>query len=359
MARRSRSTAVQDAWRPWILRVLGSLVLLALVRVSPLWMPVLRLEQDLWSSLTAPAPPPAGVLIVGIDEPSLAALKLAPPLPRRLHAQLVDALSEAGAAGLGVDLLLSAGQTAEDDAALARALQGRLPVVLASADVVVRSSQVAQYQQHVASIYPQARHGSVAMPVDDDGVVRAAPGEEGALWRQLALAAGRAIVVPPPGALLRHYAPEVALPYVHFTQALEPSRFLPEGALRNKLVLLGQHTPVGGVDQLRTPWRVLGDGLQSGVMLHARPLSTASQATGLFLCLLSFRGAGCAGRGWGGRAYTPLAGGLCQSSHAGFCPGGAACQCRCICAGSVVECSAHGGRAGLGFSDGCGAQLLA
>jgi adenylate cyclase len=272
MARRSRSTAVQDAWRPWILRVLGSLVLLALVRVSPLWMPVLRLEQDLWNSLTAPAPPPAEVLIVGIDEPSLAALKLAPPLPRRLHAQLVDALSEAGAAGLGVDLLLSAGQTAEDDAALARALQGRLPVVLASADVMVRSSQVAQYQQHVASIYPQARHGSVAMPVDDDGVVRAAPGEEDALWRQLALAAGRAIVVPPPGALLRHYAPEVALPYVHFTQALEPSRFLPEGALRNKLVLLGQHTPVGGVDQLRTPWRVLGDGLQSGVMLHATAL---------------------------------------------------------------------------------------
>ena len=152
----------------------------------------------------------------GIDEPSLAALKLAPPLPRRLHAQLVDALSEAGAAGLGVDLLLSAGQTAEDDAALARALQGRLPVVLASADVVVRSSQVAQYQQHVASIYPQARHGSVAMPVDDDGVVRAAPGEEGALWRQLALAAGRAIVVPPPVPCCATMPPEVALPLCAF-----------------------------------------------------------------------------------------------------------------------------------------------
>ena len=272
MPRRPRSTAVRDAWRPWALRVLGSLLLLALFWVSPLWTPVQRLEHDFWSSLTAPPPPHAGVLVVGIDEPSLVALGLTPPLPRRLHAQLVDALSAAGAAGLGVDLLFSAAQTTNDDAALEHALQARMPVVLASADVAVRSSQVALYQQHVTSVFRQARHGSAAMPVDDDGVARAAPGEDTALWRVLAQAAGRAVVPPPPGALLRHYAPEIPLPYVHYTQALEPRRFLPEGALHEKLVLLGQHTPVGGVDQLPTPWRVLGGGLQSGVMLHATAL---------------------------------------------------------------------------------------
>ena len=132
MPRRPRSTAVRDAWRPWALRVLGSLLLLALFWVSPLWTPVQRLEHDFWSSLTAPPPPHAGVLVVGIDEPSLAALGLTPPLPRRLHAQLVDALSAAGAAGLGVDLLFSAAQTTNDDAALKHALQARMPVVLAA-----------------------------------------------------------------------------------------------------------------------------------------------------------------------------------------------------------------------------------
>ncbi len=261
-----------DAWRPWALRVLSSLLLLALVWLSPLWTPLLRLEYDLLSSVSAPIRPDAGVVVVGIDEPSLAALGLAPPLPRRLHAQLINALAAAGAAGLGVDLLLSAAQPGPDDAALARALQGPLPVVLASADVVVRSSQVAHYQQRVLSVFPQARHGVVGMHVDDDGVLRAAPLNDDAMWRVLAQAAGRAVSPPPAGALLRHYAPEVALPYVHYTQALDPPRNLPPGALRGKLLLLGQNTPVGGEDQFVTPVRALGGGTQSGVMLHATAL---------------------------------------------------------------------------------------
>ncbi len=263
---------VADAWRPWALRVLGSLLLLALLWLSPLWAPWSRLEHDLLSSLTAPAAPAAGVLVVGIDEPSLAGLALAPPLPRRLHAQLIDALSAAGAAGLAVDLLFSAAQTVQDDTALERALQGRMPVVLASADVVVRSSQVAHYRQRVLSVFASARHGLVGMQVDDDGVVRAAPAQEDALWRVLAQAAGRPVTAPAPGALLRHYAPEVALPYVHYTQALDPARFLPQGTLRGKLVLLGQNTPVGGEDQFVTPLHALGLGTQSGVMLHATAL---------------------------------------------------------------------------------------
>ena len=51
-----------------------------------------RLEYDLLASLTAPVRPDVGVLVVGLDEPSLAALNMSPPLPRRLHAQLVDAV---------------------------------------------------------------------------------------------------------------------------------------------------------------------------------------------------------------------------------------------------------------------------
>ncbi|MEN9397582.1 MAG: hypothetical protein RLZ81_2112 [Pseudomonadota bacterium] len=268
----SRSRIAPDTWRPWALRVLGSVLLLAVLAVSPLRTPMLRLEHDLLSSLSAPVRPDAGVMVVGIDEPSLSELGLAPPLPRRLHAQLIDALSAAGAAALGVDLLFSAAQSVEDDTALERALRGPLPVVLASADVVVRSSQVAHYQQRVQSVFAQARHGVVTMRADDDGVVRAAPSQDDAFWRVLARAAGRPVTPPPAGALLRHYAPEVALPYAHYTQALDAARSLPPGALRGKLVLLGQNTPVGGADQFITPLHVLGGGAQSGVMLHATAL---------------------------------------------------------------------------------------
>ncbi|WP_198673194.1 adenylate/guanylate cyclase domain-containing protein [Simplicispira lacusdiani] len=268
----THTQSLADAWRPWALRVLGGLLLLAALWLMPPWVPLQRLEYDLVASLVAPPRPEAGVLVVGIDEPSLAELGQAPPLPRRLHARLIEALTDAGAAALGVDLLLGAAQSPEDDAALARALQGPLPVVLASADVVVRGPQVAHYQQRVESVFTQARHGTVAMPVDDDGVVRQAPAQDDALWRVLAQAAGRAVTPPPPGALLRHYAPEVALPYAHYTQALDAARSLPPEALRGRLVLLGQNTPVGGEDQFATPLRVLGEASRSGVLLHATAL---------------------------------------------------------------------------------------
>lgn len=268
---------VKDPWRAWALRVLFALGLLGLLHALPVWTPLQRLEYDLLSSLTAPVRPDARVLVVGLDEPSLAALNQAPPLPRRLHAQLVDAVAAAGAAALGIDMLFGAPQSPADDAALARALQGRMPVVLASAEVAVQSSQVAQYRQTVPTVFPEARQGSVAVDVDDDGVMRRAPAQDDALWRVLAQAAGRAVTPPPPGALLRYYAPEVPLPYAHYTQALDPAGTLPPGALQGRLVLLGQNTPVDGVDQFVTPLRVLGrqgvqGGTQSGVFVHATAL---------------------------------------------------------------------------------------
>lgn len=267
-----RASVVKDAWRVWALRLLLALGLLAVLHAMPVWLPLQRLEYDLLNSLTAPVRPDASVLVVGLDEPSLAALNLAPPLPRRLHAQLVDAMAAAGTAALGIDMLFAAPQSPADDAALAQALQGRMPVVLASADVVMQSSQVAQYRQTVPTVFPQARHGSVALQVDDDGVLRRAPAQDDALWRVLAHSAGRQVTPPPPGALLRFYAPEVPLPYAHYTQAMDPTGTLPPGALQGRLVLLGQNTPVDSVDQFVTPLRELGGGTQSGVFVHATAL---------------------------------------------------------------------------------------
>ncbi|MBU2171430.1 MAG: hypothetical protein KKB26_12625, partial [Gammaproteobacteria bacterium] len=80
----SLAPGVKDAWQAWVLRVLLTLGLLALLHALPVWTPLQRLEYDLLSSLTAPVRPDARVLVVGLDEPSLAALNQAPPLPRRL-----------------------------------------------------------------------------------------------------------------------------------------------------------------------------------------------------------------------------------------------------------------------------------
>ena len=65
---------VPDAWRPWTLPVLSTLVLLALLWLSPLWTPWSRLEHALLSSLSAPALPDAAAL------DSLERARLADPL---------------------------------------------------------------------------------------------------------------------------------------------------------------------------------------------------------------------------------------------------------------------------------------
>ena len=113
----TRAPVTQDAWLAWALRVLLALGLLALLPALPVWTPLQRLEHDLLASWTASPPPDLGVLVVGLDEPSLAALNLPLPLPRRLHAQLVQALSAAGALALGIDMLFAAPQSPADDAA--------------------------------------------------------------------------------------------------------------------------------------------------------------------------------------------------------------------------------------------------
>ena len=268
----TRAPVIQDAWLAWALRVLLALGLLALLPALPVWTPLQRLEHDLLASWTAAPPPDVGVLVVGLDEPSLAALNLTPPLPRRLHAQLVQALSAAGASALGIDMLFAAPQSPADDAALAAALQGRMPVVLAAADVAVNTSQVAHYRQTVPSVFPAARQGSVAVQPDDDGVLRLAPTQDDALWQELARSGGRKFQPPQQGALLRYYAPEAPLPYAHYTQALEAGQALPPAAVQGRLVLLGQNTPVDGVDQFATPLRALGAGTQAGVLVHATAL---------------------------------------------------------------------------------------
>lgn len=256
-------------------RVLLVLAAVGLLQLTAAWEAAERFEFDLLSTLTAPPPPDVGVAVIGLDEPSFAALGQSPPLPRSQHARLIEALDHTDAAVLGVDILFPEARELEEDAALARALRVEMPVVLASADVDVQTSQVAQYVQRVASIFPEARHGLVHLAVDADGVVRRAPLEPDTMWRAMAEAAGRAFTPPPERALLRQYAPEVPMPYLHYTQALEPEAHFPPGYLRGRLLLLGQNTPVSGVDQFSTALRGLQGGTISGVFVHATALTNA------------------------------------------------------------------------------------
>ena len=104
-AHSSSPADTQDSLGELTRRIVLAFALLAVMATMPLYQRLALYEFDFLSSLTAPAPPDAGILVVGLDEASLAQLGVAPPLPRRLHAQLVRALTDAGAAALGMLLL--------------------------------------------------------------------------------------------------------------------------------------------------------------------------------------------------------------------------------------------------------------
>ena len=106
-AHSSSPADTQDSLGELTRRIVLAFALLAVMATMPLYQRLALYEFDFLSSLTAPAPPDAGILVVGLDEASLAQLGVAPPLPRRLHAQLVRALTDAGAAALGVDMLFA------------------------------------------------------------------------------------------------------------------------------------------------------------------------------------------------------------------------------------------------------------
>jgi adenylate cyclase len=114
--------------------------------------------------------PPSDVVVVGLDAKSLAQLEARPPIPRRLHARVIDTLHRDGAKVIAYDFQFLNETTVADDNALLRAIAGAGNVVLATATTNARGESpvlggpVGQRQVHatVASInFPQsaARHG--------------------------------------------------------------------------------------------------------------------------------------------------------------------------------------------------------
>lgn len=99
-----------------------------------------RIEEplaDLRMIVAGPLPPPAGVVIVGIDDATVES-EGGYPLDRSRLAALVRAVEAAGARALAIDLLLVDPSTPQGDADLARAL-ATIPTVIAGAGRFDRS----------------------------------------------------------------------------------------------------------------------------------------------------------------------------------------------------------------------------
>ncbi|MCU0232790.1 MAG: CHASE2 and HATPase_c domain-containing protein [Thermoanaerobaculales bacterium] len=217
------------------------------------WLPgVERVGSDLLLRATVGgrggAVPVAAVLI---DDRALA--RLGPlPWPRARIAELVDAVADAGAAAIAVDVLLAGPTAPEDDRRLGAAI-ARLPAVLAAA-----------LDRDGAWLLPPPSVSGAAVvahaygEVGPDGVVRtiAATKQAGDLaLPALALAAARLLeprLAVAPGTALRpafRPAPQ-ALPTLGAAEVLAGAR--PADALRGRLVFVGI-AATGAGDQFVVP----------------------------------------------------------------------------------------------------------
>jgi adenylate cyclase len=117
---------------------------------------------------------PADLVVVGIDDVTFGELQQRWPFPRRLHAQAVDRLSEAGAKVIAYDIQFTEPTNPRDDNALVTAVDRADGVVLATTEVDRRGrANVFGGDEVLRAI--GARAGNSNLLNDEDGAVRRMP----------------------------------------------------------------------------------------------------------------------------------------------------------------------------------------
>ncbi|WKZ29633.1 MAG: adenylate/guanylate cyclase domain-containing protein [Patescibacteria group bacterium] len=124
-------------------------------------------EARLQDQLVEKRDPPSDIVIVGIDDASIAAIGRW-PWPRSVHAEMIDTLKEAGASTIGYDVTFSEPSNEADDAALEAALRRAGNVVLP--DERVTETYVKPLPRFADAV--DGRVGQTTLHPDSDGVVR-------------------------------------------------------------------------------------------------------------------------------------------------------------------------------------------
>lgn len=267
---------------------------------------------DLRFAIVGPRPAPDNVVIVAIDDPTIAAYKKY-PLSRRHLAQLVDSLMQAKVAAIAFDLLLTDPESPEADDALAVALR-KAPAVIAAAATFSRQPQAGAVRPDTLGDLPSAT--GMLLPLDlfrgaaEIGMANVSSAASGTprhlpllvRWggqilpglpmRTAALAAGTRIEIDGNEVRLgsaaitadlglslplRFYGPRGTFRTISFIDALKPEN---AEALRGRIAIVGV-TALGTGDTFATPYdpvlpgvEVLATGLAhltNGDSLHRTP----------------------------------------------------------------------------------------
>ena len=235
---------------------------------------------DRFFTIRGAQPPPSGLLLVGIDEPSFQELRLSWPWPRRLHARLIDRLSAAGASLIVFDILFAEPSDPENDAALASAIKRAGNVLLAE---TIDHTNDALFSRTIrirplAPFADSARGVGLAMiEPDSDGVVRHFELQfEGAptLPASVLHAAERLDLPPESSGLIKFVGPARSIDTLSYSQILDDEHPVPAERIRNRIVLVGRQlqaspAPMDQTDLFPTPFFESTGIYTSGVEIHA------------------------------------------------------------------------------------------
>lgn len=232
---------------------------------------------------------PDDVVIVAIDEPSFSSLNLQWPWPRSLHADLIKALTKAGARTIAMDIIFAEPTSTDEDEALSQAVKEHGNVLLGSDIQTYRDK--AFVQQVTVKPLPQFLDqrkpisGFVNLPMDHDGFVRRVKTE----WNELppfSLAAalryhGDSMQLPPMGDdwIINFQGQPQTVKAVSYYQALSPEYFLPPGFFKDKLVFVGLmiQSSVNAEsmrpDYFPVPFSRVEGGYMAGVEVHSQAAS--------------------------------------------------------------------------------------
>ena len=193
-------------------------------------------------------PPSKGVVVVGLDDQSLADIGLRTPYPRSLHAKVIDNLRKAGAGSIDYDIEFSDASTPHEDAALLASARRAGPrLVLGTTRVLQKTGQPVVID--AAGLRRHGVHVAVAQfPLDNDGAIRRMTATyEGVPTFALVaaeVAKGKPIDAAPArgdGAWIDYPGPAGSVRMIPFADVLK-GRFN-AAAVRGKAVIVGATSP--------------------------------------------------------------------------------------------------------------------
>jgi len=242
-------------------------------------------------------PPPNQIVIVAIDEPSMAEIGRQWPWPRSKHAQLIGQLRRAGAKVIGFDILFAEPSDPAEDQAFARALREAGNAVLVSELAVVddpilryitRVDPVPAFEETAAGV------GIPTIRIDTDGSVRrtslltpdmpsfaiqivrhylAKQAQRGAPLQEWKGFSKQDLLKET--VLINYLGAPRTVNTVSYYQALDYERMLPPGLFADKIVLVGFSVDTTAeprhqmADTFLTPFSLVSGVKTSGVEIQA------------------------------------------------------------------------------------------